>query len=289
MISLRRFSGALALAALVAAAPAFAKTIAKVDGVEISDGDVAAAADELGPMAAQAGSEQQIVDYVIDTRLVAKAAVAAKLDQDPDVQRKLALQKDRLMMEALLNKVGKDAVTPEAMKKVYDEAAKAQKPVEEVKASHILVPTEEEAKVVVERLKKGEDFAKLAGELSKDPGSKDGDLGWFTTERMVPEFSKAAFAMEKGAVSAPVKTQFGWHVIKVEDKRVKAFPAYDTVKDQIEKYVMQKAQADYIMKLRASAKIEKMDAPKPDAAKPDAAKPDAAKSGDATKPAAPKN
>jgi peptidyl-prolyl cis-trans isomerase C len=291
MMSLRRLSGACALAALVAAfaVPAAAKTVAKVDGVEISDGDVAAAADELGPMAAQAGSEQQIVDYVIDTKLVSKAARDAKLDQDADVKRKIALQTDRLMMEALLTKVGKDAVTEEAMKKVYDDAAKANKPADEVKARHILVPTEEEAKKVVERLKKGEDFAKLAAEVSKDPGSKDGDLGWFTAERMVPEFSKAAFGLEKGKTSEPIKTQFGWHVIEVQDKRQRSFPAYDTVKDQIEKYVMQKAQADYIMKLRASAKIEKMDAPKPDAAKPDAAKPDAAKSGDATKPAAPKN
>lgn len=286
MMSFRRLTGACALAALALAfaAPASAKTVAKVDGVEISDAEVAAAADELGPMAAQAGSEQQVVDYVIDTKLVSKAARDAKFDQDADVQRKIKLQTDRLMMEALLTKIGKDAVTEEAMKKVYDDAAKAQKPAEEVKARHILVPTEDEAKKVAERLKKGEDFAKLAGEVSKDPGSKDGDLGWFTAERMVPEFSKAAFALEKGALSEPVKTQFGWHVIKVEDKRVKAFPAYDTVKDQIEKYVVQKAQADYIMKLRAAAKIEKMDEPKKEEAKPaDAAKPAEAKPGEAPK------
>ena len=130
----------------------------------------------------------------------------------------------------------------------------------------------------------GEDFAKLAGELSKDPGSKDGDLGWFTAERMVPEFSKAAFALEKGALSEPVKTQFGWHVIQVMDKRQKTFPAYDTVKDQIEKYVVQKAQADYIMKLRAAAKIEKMEEPKKDEAKPaEAAKPSEAKPAEAPK------
>jgi peptidyl-prolyl cis-trans isomerase C len=280
MMSLRRLSGACALAALVAAfaVPAAAKTVAKVDGVEISDGDVAAAADELGPMAAQAGSEQQIVDYVIDTKLVSKAARDAKLDQDADVKRKIALQTDRLMMEALLTKVGKDAVTEEAMKKVYDDAAKANKPADEVKARHILVPTEEEAKKVVERLKKGEDFAKLAAEVSKDPGSKDGDLGWFTAERMVPEFSKAAFGLEKGKTSEPIKTQFGWHVIEVQDKRQRSFPAYDTVKDQIEKYVMQKAQADYIMKLRAAAKIEKTEAPKAEAE---------GKPADAAKPAAP--
>lgn len=266
MMSLRRLTGACALAALAVAfaVPASARTVAKVDGIEISDAEVAAAADELGPMAAQAGADQQVVDYVIDTKLVSKAARDAKFDQNPEVQRKIALQTDRLMMEALLTKVGKDAVSEEAMKKVYDDAAKAQKPVEEVRARHILVPTEDEAKSVIERLRKGEDFAKVAAEVSKDPGSKDGDLGWFTAERMVPEFSKTAFALDKGKLSEPVKTQFGWHVIEVQDKRVKAFPAYETVKDQIEKYVVQKAQADYIMKLRAAAKIEKMDEPKAD-------------------------
>jgi peptidyl-prolyl cis-trans isomerase C len=279
MKSFRHVSGAVALAAILAAglaAPAHAKVLATVNGTEVTDADVAAAADELGPSVAQSGSEDQLIDYVVDTRLVAKAAQDAKLDQDAEVKRKIELQKNRVMMEALLTKIGRDAVTPEALKKVYDEAAAKQKPEEEVKARHILVPTEEEAKTVVERLKKGEDFAKVAAELSKDPGSKDGDLGWFTAERMVPEFSKAAFALKKDEISAPVKSQFGWHVIQVEDKRVKPFPPFDAVKDQIERFVSQKAQADYIMKLRADAKIVKTEAPKVEA-KPDAGKPAAEK------------
>ena len=137
---------------------------------------------------------------------------------------------------------------------------------------------------MAERLKKGEDFAKVAGELSKDPGSgKDGgDLGWFTKDKMVKEFAEVAFKVEKGQMSDPVKSQFGWHIIKVEDKRQKPFPTYDQVKDQIERYVVQKAQADLIMKLRAEAKIERKDEPKAEEAKPGETKPGE------TKPAEPK-
>ena len=109
-------------------------------------------------------------------------------------------------MEALLSKVAKAATTDEALKKAYDEAAKAQKPETEIHARHILVATKEEAEAALKRVKAGEDFAKVANEVSKDPGSDGGDLGWFTKDRMVPEFADAAFKLESGQVSDPVKT-----------------------------------------------------------------------------------
>lgn len=259
MIALRRFSGALALAALLAASPAFAQTggkvVAKVDGQDVTEAEVSAAAAEIG---APSPADPQVVDYVIDTRLVAREADKEKIGDDPEIQRKVKQARDKLIMEALLTRVGKAAVTEEAVRKAYDEAAKAQPPKPEVKARHILVPTEDEAKKVIERLKKGEDFATLAKEVSKDPGSPGGELGWFSAERMVPEFSKAAFALEKDKLSEPVKSQFGWHVIQLQDKRTQPFPAFDQVKPQVEKYVEQKAQADYILKLRSAAKIEKI-------------------------------
>jgi peptidyl-prolyl cis-trans isomerase C len=122
------------------------------------------------------------------------------------------------------------------------------------------VPTEEEAKKIEEQLKKGADFAELAKKESKDPGASDGgDLGFFTKDQMVPEFSAAAFALEPGKISAPVKSQFGWHIIKVEEKRPRKPPEFAQVKAQIENFVTRKAQADYVAKLRAEAKVERLD------------------------------
>ena len=122
----------------------------------------------------------------------------------------------------------------------------------------------------IARLAKGEDFAKIANELTEDPSGKTngGDLGYFAKEQMVPEFANVAFSLDKGKVSAPVKTQFGWHVIKVEDKRTKPKPTFEQVKPQIEQFVVRKAQAELVTKLRAEAKIEKnykVEEPKKDA------------------------
>jgi peptidyl-prolyl cis-trans isomerase C len=131
---------------------------------------------------------------------------------------------------------------------------------DEVRARHILVENEDEAKAIVDQLRGGADFATLAKEKSKDPGAADGgDLGYFTKEQMVPQFSEVAFRMYPGQLSNPVKTQFGWHVIKLEDKRTRQPPEFDQVKDQIEGYLARKAQTEYIAKLRQSAKIERLD------------------------------
>ncbi len=138
-----------------------------------------------------------------------------------------------------------------------------------------MVATEADAQAVLKRLKAGEDFAKVAKEVSKDPGSEGGDLGWFTKERMVPEFADAAFKLDPGQVSDPVKSQFGWHIIKLEEKRQKSFPPFDEVKEQIVRYVVQKAQSDMIVKLRETAKIERSDEPEAPPADAMAGKPDA--------------
>ena len=125
-----------------------------------------------------------------------------------------------------------------------------------------LVQTEDEAKAIKAELDKGADFAKLAKEKSKDPGASDGgDLGFFTKEQMVPEFSKVAFSLEPGKISDPVKTQFGWHIIKAEEKRNRKPPTFEQVKPQIEQYVTRKAQSEYVAKLRETAQVERMDKP----------------------------
>jgi peptidyl-prolyl cis-trans isomerase C len=132
-----------------------------------------------------------------------------------------------------------------------------------VRARHILVENEDDAKKIVVRLKGGEDFAKVAKELSKDPGSgaEGGDLGFFTQDRMVPEFAATAFALKPGDLSAPVKTQFGWHVIKLEERRQRPLPAFDQIKDRVAQSLAARAQQEFLANLRKDAKIEKTETP----------------------------
>ena len=237
--------------------------LAKVNGAEIRQSDVALAEEELGPSLAQmdpATKKDNVLSFLIDMKIVAKAAEDKKIENNEDFKKRLAFTRNRLLMDSLLATEGKAATTDEAMKKVYEDASKQITGEQEVHARHILVETEDEAKAVEEELKKGADFAELAKKKSKDPGASDGgDLGFFTKDQMVPEFSAVAFALEPGKISDPVKSQFGWHIIKVEEKRNRKAPDFEQVKGQIETYVTRKAQADYVAKLREAAKVERMD------------------------------
>ncbi|MGH6704135.1 MAG: peptidylprolyl isomerase [Bradyrhizobium sp.] len=270
--------GCLAMA-LLSGLPARADdanpVLAKVNGSEIRQSDMAIAEEELGPSLEKmdpATKKENLLAFLIDMKIVAKAAEDKKVEDSDDFKKRLAFARNRLLMDSLLANEGKAAMTDEAMKKVYDDAAKQITSEQEVHARHILVATEDEAKAIEEELKKGADFAELAKKKSKDPGASDGgDLGFFTKDQMVPEFSAVAFSLEPGKISDPVKSQFGWHIIKVEEKRNRKPPDFDQVKGQIETYVSRKAQADYVAKLRETAKIERMDQPADTAPKPDAA------------------
>src|SRR5258707_1334658 len=237
------------VAVLLAGLPARAEdanpVLAKVNGAEIRQSDVAIAEEELGPSLAQmdpATKKENVLAFLIDMKIVAKAAEDKKVENSDDFKKRLAFTRNRLLMDSLLASEGKAATTDEAMKKVYEDASKQIAGEQEVHARHILVETEDEAKAIEEELKKGADFAELAKKKSKDPGASDGgDLGFFTKDQMVPEFSAVAFALEPGKVSDPVKSQFGWHIIKVEEKRNRKAPDFDQVKAQIETYVTRKA------------------------------------------------
>jgi len=246
--------------------------VARVNGVDIHESDVAFADEEVGanmPSVPAAERRESLVKYVIDMNVLAQAAEKQKVTDRADVKRRLAFDHKRLLMEFLLKDAGKAALTDDAEHKVYDDAVKQVKNEEEVHARHILVATEDEAKAIREQLQKGADFAALAKEKSTDPGAAEGgDLGYFTKEQMVPEFAEAAFKLNKGDISEPVKTQFGWHIIKVEDKRIRPAPTFDQVKPQIERYVTHKAQAEMVENLRKDAKVERLDKPAAAAAPP---------------------
>ncbi|HYQ82859.1 MAG TPA: peptidylprolyl isomerase, partial [Rubrobacter sp.] len=202
-----------------------------------------------------------LTGYMIDLKHCAKAAEAAKVGSGAEFARKLAYNRDKTLLDEYLDQEAKKAVTPEAARKLYEETVKSVPAEQEVRARHILVENEDDAKKAATRVKGGEDFAKVAGEVSKDPGSKTdgGDLGFFTKDRMVEPFAEAAFKMEAGQISDPVKSQFGWHVIKVEEKRNKPAPSFEETKDQVQTYLARKAQQDLIMGLRKNAKVERLD------------------------------
>ena len=239
--------------------------VARVNGVEIRQSDLAVAEEDVGNQVAQMAPDakrEYLITFLADMMLVAKAAEAKKIQDGADFKRRLNLARTKLLMEQFLQAEAKTAVTDAAMRKVYEEAVGQMSKEPEVRARHILVETEDEAKTVLAELKKGADFAELAKSKSKDPGAADGgDLGYFTKDQMVPEFSEVAFKLDKGALSDPVKSQFGWHIIKVEDKREKQPPEFDKVKDQLETYVVRRSQVEMITKLRQEAKIEKLTPP----------------------------
>ncbi len=247
------------------AASASDQVIARVNGVDIRQSDIALAEEDLGAEMQQVPPDQKrdhLVTYLADIIMASQAAEQKKLGESDEFKRRLAMLRNKVLMGLALQAEVKSALTDEAFRKVYDEAVKSMTPQEEVRARHILVENEEEAKAIAEQIKGGADFATLAKEKSKDPGAAEGgDLGYFTKDQMVPEFADVAFKMYPGQVSNPVKSQFGWHIIKLEDKRQRAVPEFDKVKDQIETFLTRKAQTDYVAKLRQNAKIERLDKP----------------------------
>lgn len=240
------------------------KPVAKVGGKVITEADVKLADAEIGGDLGQLpdGTKRRVlIEYLIENEVFATAAEGAKLAAGPAYEARIGYWRRRALRDLYFETAVRDAVKDDEAQKFYDEQVKAIKPQEEVQAKHILVEDEAKAKEIVEKLGKGGDFAVLAKEFSKDPGSKDtgGDLGYFGRGQMVPEFEKAAFELEKGKVSAPVKSSFGFHVIKVEDKRTKAPPTFDQVKDRIKTSMMQQKAQAVGTELRNKAQIEYID------------------------------
>jgi peptidyl-prolyl cis-trans isomerase C len=231
--------------------------LAKVNGTEIHQSDLAVAEADIGEsLPAEVSPDKRrevLLTYLVNVNLLAQAAEKQKAEQEPNFAKRIAFARKKVLVQTLMEQESKKATTDAAIKKFYDDKAKPQT---EVHARHILVETEEQAKDVEAQLKKGADFAELAKKLSKDPGSDGGDLGYITKEQVVPEFGNVAFSLEKGKVSAPVKTQFGWHIIKVEDTRERKPPPLEAVKDQIKAKLTQEATEAMMQKLRADAKIE---------------------------------
>jgi peptidyl-prolyl cis-trans isomerase C len=236
--------------------------LAKVNGAEIKKSDVAMAEEELGASLAQmdpATKDENVLSFLIDMKIVSKAAEDKKVADGDEFKKRLAFARNRLLMDSLLANEGKAATTPDAMKKVYEEASKQITGEQEVRARHILVETEEQAKSLIDELKKGGKFEDLATKNSKDPGSaqRGGDLDWNVPTTYDKQFADALVKLEKGKYTdTPVQTRFGYHIIMLEDVRPVKFPALNEVRQRISQQVTQTRIDELVKSLRAKAKVE---------------------------------
>jgi peptidyl-prolyl cis-trans isomerase C len=238
--------------------------VAKVNGTAITRADLEALQSQLPPFAQQqplSALYPRLVDRLVDGKLVLAKAKSEKFEQDPEVRKQIALLQDRVIEQIWVHRQIDKQLTDEVLKKAYDESIKSFKAEDQVRARHILVPTKEEADKLLARLKKGEDFAALAKEASKDgSASSGGDLGFFGKGQMVKPFEEAAFGLKVGEVSkAPVQSQFGWHLIKVEERKPSTPPSFEESKAELKESRSRELADKIVADLRKDAKIERFD------------------------------
>ncbi|MFT0534075.1 peptidylprolyl isomerase [Castellaniella hirudinis] len=257
---MKRFA-VIALAASLAL-PVYAKDIATVNGQGISQEKFDQFISLLVSQGAQDSPQlrSQVKQEMINRLVAVQAAEKAGLQKDPAVKQETELAAQSILVRALMAKHLKDHPVTEAdLKKEYDTIKADQADRKEYKLRHILVKTEDEAKALIKAIKaKKTSFEAAAKKDSIDTGSgqNGGELGWGPTSNYVPEFAQAVESMKKGQLSAaPVQTQFGWHVIQVEDERPVAFPSFDEAKPQLEEMMRQQALSDYQKQLMKDAKV----------------------------------
>ena len=241
------------------------KVVATVAGQPITEADLTQALSDLDQQFARLPEEQKraaALSAVIEIKLLAAEAKAKGFDKSAEFQRRMAFLEERALHSEVIENEVAAKITDEDIRKRYDAEIAATPAANEVRARHILVKTKEEADAIVKQLDGGANFEEIAKEKSGDPGSgaQGGDLGWFGAGQMVPEFEKAAFALEPGAYTKePVQSQFGWHIIKVEDKRAKQPPAFDQVKEQFRSLLLRERYFALVKELRAAGKVEVTD------------------------------
>ncbi len=251
---------ALSLAAPVRAGEPTADTVvAVVNGAEITLGHMIAARDAL-PEQYKTLPDDVLFNGVLE-QLIQQTALAAVGEGEQNKADVLMIenQKRSYLSAVVLDKVAEAVVTDEALQKLYDEKYSTAEPTKEFDAAHILVETEDEAKAIKADLDKGGDFAAIATEKSKDRGSaaNGGALGWFGPGMMVKPFEDAVAAMEKGAISDPIQTDFGWHIIKLNDTRLAEAPKLEDVKEELAGELRQRAVEAKVKELTDAAKVEK--------------------------------
>jgi peptidyl-prolyl cis-trans isomerase C len=234
--------------------------VAKINGSEIHKSDLVAAQQQLPQQYQQVPLEAiypQLLDQVVNNRLLIDAAKDAKLDNDPEVKDKLAKLQERVVEQVYIERLMAKATSDDALKAMYQKTIKDAPAQDEIHGRQILLKDEAEAKTVIAQLDKGGDFAKIANEKNPGKDQNGGDLGYFTKDAMPPEFGDAAFALKKGAYTkTPVKTQFGWHVIKVEDRRPAAPPTFEESKEKLTAEAEHNTLDGQVAELRGKSKVE---------------------------------
>lgn len=241
-----------------------------VDGEPITLGEVIAVRQSLPEQYQQLPDEvlmAALVQQMADQQLLAKAAEAAGLMENTTVKLALRNQKRAVLADAFMAQELTSRVDEASIQAAYEAQFAAGDPVQEVRAAHILVETEELAKDLKAQMDAGADFAELAAEHGTDgTATRGGDLGWFVKEQMVPEFANAAFALEPGTISDPVQTAFGWHLIKLDEKRDQPVPPLEEVEAQIVGELTEAAQREIVEELRAQGTVAPPPTPVPDSA-----------------------
>lgn len=245
------------------AAPKDDKVVAIVNGHEIRVSEVQMATDDIIGQLPDMPPKLRypfVVEYLIERHLLAQYAVKEGIAETEEYKRRLALYQAKALRDAYFFQKIRPMVTEEEIKKVYDEEAAKLQQTERVRARMILVASEKEAQDIEKMLADGQKFEDLAKKYSLD-GSKDygGDLGYFTAAEMVPEFSKAVFALQVGETSQPVKTDFGWHIIRLEDKKQGAAQPFDQVKQAIRNVLLRQKVGEVMSKIRAGSQVEILD------------------------------
>ena len=240
------------------AADAKDTVVATVNGTEIHESQLREVYTGLPQQMQSHVTERQLVDIAINNKLITDDARKENMSSDPEVKKSLKLVEEQFMRQAWLKKHS-SAVPDDQVKKRYDELAASFKPEEEIHAHHILVETAEQAKAIIADLQSGGNFEEIAKAKSKDPSAarNGGDLGFFTKAQMVPEFADAAFALSIGQVTAqPVKSQFGYHVIRLDEKRMSTVPPYAEAKEDVRRQLGQQVVQDLLKSVHDKAKIE---------------------------------
>ena len=233
--------------------------VATVNGVKITLSDMQDVKQMTNPQIAALPMNavfEPLLDNLINTQVVAQAAKEAKIQDSAEYKKMMKSLENQILMQLYLKQQAQKMQTKAKLTEMYEQYKRNNPPQEEMSAAHILLKTEKEARDVIKQLEKGADFADLANKLSENKGLEGGDLGYFTRELMIPEFSEAAFRMKEGEISkTPVKTQFGWHIIKAGPRRLTEVPSFEEMEKELTQMQATEAVEEIVTGLRKKAKI----------------------------------